>query len=233
MKIYVISLKDSVGRRNAVKIQLDRINCGWEFIDAVDGRKFTDYPPEFNSRRARRLLGYDMTSSEVACFLSHRSIWKILLDNKSPGLIFEDDFVLKPHFNSVFNELDGMIEDYGFIRLQALSDNLDKKIIDHSRGVYQLASDPLGATAYALNYPIAEKLFNFSTVIPEPLDHFIANERRHKIKQYSVIPYPVDIKNDTTTITNREGRKPIRGIPKLVRSLWRLLDRTFSSDPWF
>ena len=56
MKIYVISLNDSVERRNAVKIQLDRIKCGWEFIDAVDGRKFTDHPPEFNSRRARRLL---------------------------------------------------------------------------------------------------------------------------------------------------------------------------------
>lgn len=233
MKIYVISLKDSVGRRADASVQLDKLNFDWEFIDAVDGRKFTDHPPEFNFRRARRLLGYDMTSSEVACFLSHRSIWKILLDNKSPGIIFEDDFVLKPHFNSVFNELEGMIQDYGFIRLQALSDNLDKKIIDHSRGVYQLASDPLGATAYALNSPIAEKLFNFSTVIPEPLDHFIANERRHKIKQYSVIPYPVDIKNDTTTITSREGRKPIRGIPKLVRSLWRLLDRTFSRDPWF
>ena len=57
MKVYVISLKDSLERRNAVKIQLDRIKCVWEFIDAVDGRKkFTDHPPEFNSRLGKTFL---------------------------------------------------------------------------------------------------------------------------------------------------------------------------------
>jgi len=49
----------------------------------------------------------------------------------------------------------------------------------------------------------------------------------------AISPYPVDITGVQTTIADRPDRLPIRGLAKLKRSLWRILDRRFSKNPWF
>ena len=43
MKIFVISLKDAVERRQHIQSQFEGIGVPFEFLDAVDGRK-EDHP---------------------------------------------------------------------------------------------------------------------------------------------------------------------------------------------
>ena len=234
MKIYVISLKDSVGRRNAVKIQLDRVKCDWDFIDAVDGRKFSSTPPEYNPSKVRRLLGFEMTSSELGCFLSHKKIWHLISQNKNGAVILEDDFVITKDFEStVLNILRGT-QNLDFLRLQGLA-NVENKTIEIYEDVRlsELFEDPLGSSAYYISPTCASHFIKRTTEIFEPLDHFLANTRWHGIKSLALLPYPIAVSEDPSTIIDRGDRKPIRGYRKMMRSLFRFIDRITSRDPWF
>ena len=234
MKIYVISLKDSVGRRADAAAQLDKLNFDWEFIDAVDGRKFSSIPSEYNPSKVRRLLGFEMTSSELGCFLSHKKIWHLISQNKDEAVILEDDFVITKNFeSSVLNVIRGA-QNLDFLRLQGLV-NVENKTLETFDDVRlcELFKDPLGSSAYYVSPSCATHFIKRTKEIFEPLDHFLANTRWHGIKSLALLPYPVVVSEDPSTIIDRGERKPIRGYKKMKRSLFRFVDRIISKDPWF
>jgi len=234
MKIYVISLKDSVGRRADASVQLDKLNFDWEFIDAVDGRKFSSIPSEYNPSKVKRLLGFEMTSSELGCFLSHKKIWHLISQNKNGAVILEDDFVITKDFEStVLNILRGT-PNLDFLRLQGLA-NVENKTIEIFEDVRlcELFEDPLGSSAYYISPTCASHFIERTKEIFEPLDHFLANTKWHGIKSLALLPYPVAVSEDPSTIIDRGDRKPIRGYKKIKRSLFRFTDRIISRDPWF
>ena len=74
--IVVISLKNSLDRRKNCKSYLDKYNYDWIFFDAIDGKKIDNYPPEYNEKKVKKLLGFDMTLTEIAVRFSHLEVWK-------------------------------------------------------------------------------------------------------------------------------------------------------------
>ena len=98
IKTLVISLKDAYSRRDKVISSLVTTCLPWEFLDAVDGRKLSAHPPEYNPKKVERLLGFQLTPGEIGCFLSHKKAWQNCLNSNQITLILEDDFLLKPHF---------------------------------------------------------------------------------------------------------------------------------------
>ena len=40
-------------------------------FDAIDGKKIDNYPPEYNEKKVKKLLGFDMTLTEIAVRFSH------------------------------------------------------------------------------------------------------------------------------------------------------------------
>lgn len=234
MKIYVISLKDSVGRRVEASSQLEKLSFEWEFIDAVDGRKLHSFPIEYNPIKVRRLLGFEMTPSELGCFFSHKKIWNIIAQKKQTAVILEDDFVLTENFDfGVLNTINNN-DDLAFLRLQGLT-NVENKTLEtyNDLRLCELLGDPLGSSAYFITPKCASRFIKRTKEIFEPLDHFLANTRRHGIESLALLPYPVEVSADTSTITDRGDRKPIRGYKKIKRSLFRFIDRIISKDPWF
>ena len=169
MKIYVISLKDSLERRADASAQLEKLNFDWEFIDAVDGRMFSSIPPEYNSSKVRRLLGFEMTPSELGCFLSHKKIWRLISQNKNGAVILEDDFVITKDFEStVLNILRGT-QNLDFLRLQGLA-NVGNKTIEIFEDVRlcELFEDPLGSSAYYISPTCASHFIKRTKVIFVP-----------------------------------------------------------------
>jgi glycosyl transferase family 25 len=237
LQTLVISLKDSTGRQAKVAAEMAKTQLEWRFLDAVDGSKLDMSNVPYTAAKVRRLLGFELTAREIGCYLSHMKCWQACVDSGLPTLIFEDDFVVLPHFEQVLRSLISGQQDWSLVRLQALCDSTHTVVAD--LGDFKLVkndSDPLGATAYLVNPVSAGILIDQSREIFEPLDHFIEHYEKIGMKLLAVKPYPitvVDITRATSTITDRPDRGSIKGARKLVRSVNRLLDRMFSRNPWF
>lgn len=235
LQTIVISLLRSPQRREKARSELSNTNLNWAFLDAVDGSQLQSAPPEYQSSKVNRLLGFDMTSNEIGCFLSHKKAWQECVKNNQPTLIFEDDFILLPHFEKNLQLLLTEFQDWQLIRLQALA-KTTHDIVKTIGGISIVKNheDPLGATAYIIKPEVAKILIEYAKDIYEPLDHFLEHEKKHGVEMLAVKPYPVDISKVQSTISDRPvERKPIKGLRKKIRSLNRGLDRVFNKNPWF
>ena len=93
-------------------------------LDAVDSRKLSYPIPEYLPKKFKGLLGFELTKNEIGYFLSHRKTWQSYLAIQIPTLVFEDDFVLLPHFEAVINARLSHPHNLELGRLQALLSNL-------------------------------------------------------------------------------------------------------------
>lgn len=237
LQILVISLNHSKARRAKVASEMAKTGLKWSFVDAMDGSKLDISRVAYDATKVRRLLGFELTPQEIGCYLSHMKCWQACVDTDRPTLIFEDDFVVRSHFEAVLKTLVDDYRDWQIVRLQALCDSGHAPVADF--GGYQLVkndSDPLGATAYLINPASARVLLEGSTEIYEPLDHYIEHHEKHGQQMLAVLPYPVTVVDPTratSTITDRPDRRPLKGLRKVARSFYRVLDRSFSRNPWF
>lgn len=235
LQVLVISLEQSLSRRQQATTELSKTKFEWRFLDAVDGRKLSYPIPEYPAGKVKRLLGFELTPNEIGCFLSHRATWQQCIENQTPTLVFEDDFLLLPHFEHCVEQLLNSPNDWQIVRLQALleTDSITLKSFDQF-DLVRNDEDPLGATAYLIQPSAAKVLLENSQQIYEPLDHFLEHYAKHGQVTLAAKPYPVDITKVVSTIADRPNdRKPIKGFVKNIRSFYRWFDRTFAKDPWF
>ncbi len=234
IKILVISLKDAQARREKAAIALNSTNLSWEFLDAIDGRNFKAPPPEYNSKKVARLLGFELTPGEIGCFLSHKKAWQQCLDSNEITLILEDDFLLKPHFMESLHLAINQFHDWDIFRLQALSDTPFEILSNYqSMQVVRNLQDPLASAGYIIRPSGAKKLLEKASQIFEPIDHFLEHTKFHGAMIVAIKPYAVDINQLPTTITDRPHRPSVRGWKKAKRSFYRLLQRISTSNSWF
>lgn len=232
-QIRVISLIHSQERRQHTHSVLDPLTVDWSFLDAEDGRKLSSPPVEYKAAKVKRLLGFEMTPSEIGCFLSHKKAWQACVDSNKPTLVLEDDFQTGDHLlDSVESLL--AFPDWDIARLQALAE-VDFETLKKGAkfDIVRNFADPLGATAYLVKPDSARILIETASEIFEPLDHFIENQRYHGLRMVAVKPYPVRNRGVTTTIQDRPDRPSIRGWAKIQRSIFRIWDRWTNPRPWF
>ncbi|MFM0503296.1 glycosyltransferase family 25 protein [Paraburkholderia caffeinilytica] len=97
--IHVISLLRS-GRREAIAKVLTDHGAAFRIEEAVDAQALTEVElnAAYGDNAARRRYGRSMTAAEVACFMSHRSVWRTIADTGRAAVILEDDAILEPAF---------------------------------------------------------------------------------------------------------------------------------------
>ena len=234
LQTLVISLLRSPGRREKVVRELSRIHQSWEFLDAVDGSTFIPSTSEYDRAKVIRLLGFELTRNEIGCFLSHKKAWLKCVENNRPTLIFEDDFVINENFSDALDIVLNKFTSWDILRLQGLAESNCTEVADFGRNKIVLNhSDPVGATAYIVRPNSAKILLQKSAQIFEPLDHFLEHKRFHGLRVHALIPYPVGVTGDGSTISDRPARKAVRGYKKAKRSIFRILDRLTNTNPWF
>ena len=232
--IAVISLKNSLDRRKNCKSYLDKYNYDWIFFDAIDGKKIDNYPTEYNEKKVKKLLGFDMTLTEIAVRFSHLEVWKKSLALNIPILVLEDDFAFEHNIDECIKFAFKYYDSWEVLRLQALFDS-NFEILKEEKNIKLVKnlSDPLGCTAYFVKPTSAKTLIEHSQNFFEPIDHFLEHSSYHGLNFLAIKPYPVDITGEPPTVFGREDRKPIRGLKKLNRSINRFIDRLISKKPWF
>ena len=176
MNIFVISLENSISRQKHIKYEFSKEKILFSFFKAVT-------PKDIN--HVSKLLDIDvsnadLTDGEKACFLSHASLWKKVIDENLDYIcIFEDDIYLGKNINNFLLDISCYPKDFDIIKLESfhnpiLIDSTFKKQV-FNRYLYKLVSRNLGAAGYILSRNCAEKLIYYfhSSKKFEAVDHFL------------------------------------------------------------
>jgi len=161
MHVLIINLKNSIDRLVYQEKQLSRMGLHFERVNAVSTHDLSEEEYQqlgFGWQRPLRKV-------ELACFLSHKKAWELVLKNQEVALILEDDAVLASHLP----ELLVQIEEQGFkdVDLVNFEVRSRKKIISKQptytfpvlkTELFELYQDRTGAAGYLLYPSGAQKL---------------------------------------------------------------------------
>jgi GR25 family glycosyltransferase involved in LPS biosynthesis len=121
MRIFVITLPDSTSRQESVKSQLHALNLPFEFFEGVDGRKISDdeIAKYYDTKRANKYLGRDITKGEIGCALSHKNIYeKLIANNIQRAIVLEDDIIIDRQFPELVSRLEHLAINNYIIKME-------------------------------------------------------------------------------------------------------------------
>ena len=234
LQVFVISLERSTERRERVEEQLNKTGIQWYFLNAVDGYALSSMPSSYKQSKVKRLQGYELTPGEVGCFLSHINAWKLCVKNNVTTLIFEDDFLVEKNLEATIKDLLTIANQWTLVRLSGIYETRHQSL--EKRSTYELVKnlgEPCGTAAYMIQPDAAKILLENAAEIYEPVDHYLEHYSKHGLHCLAVKPYPIGLAHTKSTITDRPGRLPVKGLRKTIRSIYRFIDRHISPSPWF
>ncbi len=107
--ILVLSLPDAHERRENFKANFEsKSNKNFVFFDGIYGKNLSkDFINEvYDSNKAIRYIGRDLTSGEIGATLSHYKMYKYALDNKVDYLVcLEDDTFIDNDFDLILDSI--------------------------------------------------------------------------------------------------------------------------------
>lgn len=221
MKTFVISLNSSNERRQHIKNVMARLALGFEFFDAIDGRHLSpDLEAKLDQKLAFEILGRELTAGEAGCALSHLSLYeRMVAENISEALIFEDDIDADDRFRDVLEDLTRKMP--ARVELVYLYNGKAKawpmkRSLSHGFKLarYRFPSRNsrrkiIRTTAYILKSAGARKLLNNAYPVRMPSDFLLGSIHKSRINAYGVEPNPLSTDHFETTITDRKSAHSI------------------------
>ncbi len=172
MKICVISLKSAKERRASIDAQLRPLAVDYCFFDAVDRHDGFDHFQRYDEQQHMINMGRKPIPGEVACFASHRCLWKQAAVIDEPIVVLEDGAEITENFCAALTATQRLIRRYGFIRLQNdFRGRRLRKVPVSKSDLFTLnyyATYPFGAQGYAISPSVAAAFVDASRVLPTP-----------------------------------------------------------------
>ena len=195
MKKLIISLENAHDRRQHIKEQFDSNHIPYEFFDAVNATQNDTVAKKLNIPIINTRLG----KGEIACLLSHASIWQLAVDNSYPYVcVFEDDVYLGENAEFYLNNiLEWKPDDAHILKLEAYNNIIKinerfKSLKVGDRKLVKLATKHTGSAGYVLSLETAHILLEIvrSHKGLIPVDHIIFGEFLHNYEAniYQIVP---------------------------------------------
>lgn len=229
MKVFVISLKSSIERRNTVIRELASID--FEFFDADNLKEEPDHFifSLYDIEKTRKYKGYQLTVSELGCFASHISLWRKCVELNEPILILEDNIVVAKDLSSYLDKIFELTDKFGILKLCNVFKS-NYKVIEVIDDKYKVTSNlkkpGLGTQAYAITPRIAQAYLNIAPGFFEPVDNFMEHEWRTRQTIYSLEPNLIQRGQVPSTIGPRKMKKSKRLSSKVMPELYRAYSKT-------
>ncbi len=227
--VFVINMEKDAHRRRAMKDRLDAIGLPFAFFDAVDGRALSlDACPVYDGARRRRYFGRDMTRGELGCLMSHRAVYRKMLDEGlEAALVLEDDVLFEDDFPAVLRALMTTPVPWDLIRFLGSAKIYRRgcRIVAPLLGGYALARLPSthgGAHAYLIRRAAARRLYLHTERSWVPIDTLQGYCWRTGIE--SLVVHPAPLRTDDaagSTIGDVRFDKTVR-TAGLARALYPL-----------
>lgn len=212
MKVYFIAVVTEADRIRFMQEWLRGQGCDFNHVEGVLVSDITGVPQYHRTARLRR-YGFNLTETEIGCFLSHRSCWQKIAESGEPGLILESDAALRAGVR--LEEVLGWIEKnskyFDMVRLFGTfqkNEKVSRVLVESPRvgKLVQSLGDPMGAVAYVISPKAAKKLFDSSMHFHSPVDVFLGSTWLHKQRFRGIKPYPFTLADFPSTIGSR--RRP-------------------------
>jgi len=185
LKIFILNLPNAIDRRQFQEKQMSKLGLDYEILKATSIHDIT------NETYAKHFWDWQrpLRNAEVACYLSHRSVWQKIIDNNMPALILEDDALISKYTPEILNSINEL-SSADLIQLEVRGrKKLIKKqglAILSTHSLYRLYQDRTGAAGYVLWPSGAQKLLEHESL------HGIGLADAHIATCYSIKSYQVE-----------------------------------------
>ncbi|MCL2040138.1 MAG: glycosyltransferase family 25 protein [Bacteroidetes bacterium] len=223
MKIYIVNLKRSTDRKDAIINEVAKLNNSFEFylFNAIDAKENEHIPfkEKHFSNLAKYFRGKDLTDGEFACFASHYCLWQECIKLDEPIIILEDDITIQPHFEDGIKNI--MESNYNFVKLVSTFINNENKIKHNSYlSEHFILSKKVvcGTQGYYLTPFAANNFIKHSRKWYKPVDDYMESFWINNIPTITYHPPLIaDNPNYNTTIERKKNKIPFRY--KITREL--------------
>jgi len=217
--IYVINLPKDIDRKYHMQSKLELIGLSAQFIQGINGKTLDSIT---KSQECTPMCSEFCTPGQIGCALSHKKIWRQIVENQIPiSIIMEDDIYFNPDFKTILNKIIFQVsEGWDIIYLGCLGacDPLNRYDLfnrvfamnSHSISISDnlfVPSFPLGLHCYMLSLNGAIKLLNFIPKIWQHLDYSISLVKS-KLNMYASNPSLAFTNVETTTSNNINNTYP-------------------------
>ena len=182
MQNLVISLKTAIDRRKHIEEQFESKNIAFQFFDALT----PDLARPLAEKMKLNISNEYLSPGELACFMSHVSIWQKIVDENTPYLaIFEDDIFLGEQAEEFLNTASWIDDNWHILKIEAFSKKIiiNKRVrkLKNGRSLFTLGCSHVGAAGYILSQKGARYLTSLlqNIEIVEPLDHILFDPKYH------------------------------------------------------
>ena len=200
-KVFVINVKDNKVKQEHFKKEAKKINLQFHFFEAITPKDIFSIHNNYDPQKTKKAYGRPLMPTEIACALSHISLWKKLQTDHEVDkyLILEDDVIIKKNFNYLFNN--PKLDEYGLIRLCGNKIHYNKKLLnlDNNSHLVEFSYGCLTGGAYIINKSVTKDLIKYCLNLTHAIDIMMDRSFSHNITNYGVLPFPVttDWHNDT------------------------------------
>lgn len=179
MKNIVISLESAAERRKHIHEEFGKHKVDFEFFDALT----PDLAHAYAQNLPINLENIALTGGELACFMSHASVWQQMIDQNIPYLaIFEDDIYLGEDAEALLTTTSWIKPDWHIIKTEAFSEKVflssnSSETVSNRRRIAQLKGKNLGTAGYILSLRGAQVYLDYiSKNKLRPLDELMFDD---------------------------------------------------------
>lgn len=223
---FIIHLDRAAERHPHVKNLQNILPFSTQIISAVDGKKLrAEELAAYQRHLNKPFYPFELSASEIACFLSHRKAWKAIVEQKlDGGFIIEDDVALTDDFTNAWKLALAHFTPQQFIRFPFRMKEKGREIAA-SATHYLIAPCPvgLGQVAQLVGCEAAEKLLRATEIFDRPVDTTMQLFWQTGVHPLSVLPGGVN--EISSTLGGSTIQRKRQTYDKLKREILRPLYR--------
>ncbi|WP_069301397.1 glycosyltransferase family 25 protein [Neptunicoccus sediminis] len=214
IETLIIHLARATGRRGQVDRLLSDTPYPARVIDAVEGsvlsaeqqdRVLADHPL-FKPR-----YPFPLNAGELGCFLSHRTVWQMIVDQGlSAALVLEDDVALVDGFDRAATFAAQHVNTLGYIQFQVRPVPECKTVArGENVSIVQPKVTPLRTSAQMVSNAAAVRLLALTKQVDRPVDTFLQSHWHTGLQLACVVPSGVEDRTAQSGGSTISTRKPI------------------------
>ena len=190
---FVINLNRSKNRWENIQQQFKKLDLDIQRIEAIDAKE--GILPQDKVAPLGHIEKYffprELSTTEIACHLSHRKCWETLLkSDENWAAIMEDDILLSPRTKTLLGSEEWIPSDIHILQLNTYEKRWQCRTIKKSipladgSALYNVITHSYGACCYLIDRQAAEKALVLSSLLTAPVDEFLFNFKSPFTQQF-------------------------------------------------
>ena len=246
MKVFVINLARRPERMRYIDGQLANAGVAYERVEAVDGACLSEAERKSaaNGFRWWCARGYMPRAGEIGCALSHRKVWRAMIDGDDAACcVMEDDVALSDGFVDMLRKVEVFMVKAVLPVVVLLTPRCAESRDEVVDGCFGRVAWAALTGGYVLNREAARRLLFATERLDSPIDEWSRWARRGSIALYAARPsvcsqaeygseewgsvFASDTR-DRTTVLVRDMSLPRKIVHKALRVIGKAIDEVLS-----